>query len=111
MTELRDLLNDPTRAAAVPATEVAALLIRIASEHHQLAALAAALAARLVAMPPPEEDRLLDIDEAAARLCVTRDWLRRRPDLPFVVKLSDGTVRYSSRGIDRYIAARAGRLA
>ncbi len=57
------------------------------------------------------EDRLLDVDETAERLGVTRNWLRRRPDLPFVVKLSEGVVRYSSRGIDAYIAVRARRLA
>lgn len=51
-----------------------------------------------------EADHLLTIDEAAARLGVTRDWLRRRPRLPFVVKLSEGVVRYSARGIARFIA-------
>ncbi len=50
------------------------------------------------------DDRLLKVDEAAERLGVTEDWLRRRPDLPFVLKLSDGVVRYSSRAIDQYIA-------
>src|SRR5262245_8700396 len=53
------------------------------------------------------EDRLLKIEEAAERLKVTDDWLRRRPDLPFVVKLSEGVVRYSSRGIDAYIVSLA----
>lgn len=56
--------------------------------------------------PNGGEDRLLPIEEAAAHLGVTRDWLRRRPDLPFVVKLSEGVVRYSSRGIGQYIASR-----
>jgi hypothetical protein len=51
------------------------------------------------------EDRLLDIDEATARLHVTVDWLRRRPHLPFVRKLSDGIVRYSAQELDRFIAA------
>ena len=31
---------------------------------------------------------------------------RRRPELPFVLKLSEGVVRYSSRGIVRWVAAR-----
>jgi len=55
------------------------------------------------------DDRLLTVDQAAERLGVTRDWLRRRPHLPFVVKLSEGVVRYSARGIDRHITTRAGR--
>jgi len=53
---------------------------------------------------PAEADHLLTIAEASARLGVTRDWLRRRPRLPFVVKLSDGVVRYSAAGIARFIA-------
>jgi predicted DNA-binding transcriptional regulator AlpA len=63
---------------------------------------------RLAAMPPAasngEPDRLLNVDEAAERLGVTRDWLRRRSRLPFVVKLSPGVVRYSAAGITRFIS-------
>lgn len=54
------------------------------------------------------EDRLLTVDQAGERLGVTRDWLRHRTDMPFIVRLSAGVVRYSSRGIDQYIASRAG---
>jgi hypothetical protein len=76
----------------------------------QLAALQSAVAARLAALPPDasngQPDHLLGIDEAAARLGVTNDWLRRRGTLPFVVKLSEGTVRYSATGISRFIAQR-----
>jgi hypothetical protein len=54
----------------------------------------------------PIGDRLLDIEEAAAQLSVTKDWLRRRPTLPFVVKLSEGVVRYSVASIARFIATR-----
>lgn len=52
---------------------------------------------------PPAEDRLLSIEEAAARLCVTPDWLRRRGTLPFVLRLSDGVVRYSSTALAAFI--------
>jgi predicted DNA-binding transcriptional regulator AlpA len=51
-----------------------------------------------------EADRLLTIDEASERLGVTRDWVRRRSRLPFVVKLSEGVVRYSASGIACFIA-------
>jgi hypothetical protein len=54
-------------------------------------------------------DRLLTLDEAAAVLAVAPDWLRRQKTLPFRVPLSPGQVRYSARGIDRYIARLAGR--
>jgi len=56
-----------------------------------------------------DEDQLLTIDQVAERLAVTEDWLRRRPDLPFIVKLSDGTVRYSSRRLATYIVRQTGR--
>jgi len=56
---------------------------------------------------PPPEDRLLTADEAATRLGVKRQWLYRRSNrLPFVVRL-DGKVRYSSHGIDHFIASRS----
>lgn len=77
-----------------------------------LAALMARVAARMgnghdTAPPPP--DQLLTIDEAAARLAVTPDWLRRRSALPFVTKLSDGVVRYSARGLEQFIRQHIGR--
>jgi hypothetical protein len=72
----------------------------------ELAALQSRLAARLLAetpAAPQTPDRLLTIDEAAERLHTTKDWLRHRPTLPFVVKLSDGVVRYSEQGLARFI--------
>ena len=66
----------------------------------------AALTPNGVAVPraaAADADRLLTIDEASVRLGVTRDWLRRRPRLPFVVKLSEGVVRYSASGIACFI--------
>jgi hypothetical protein len=77
----------------------------------ELAALQARAAMRLRSDPPPaaEDEPLLTIDEAAARLAVSKDWLRRRPELPFVVKLSDGAVRYSSRRLAAYVARQSAR--
>jgi hypothetical protein len=96
-------LPDPADLAAVPVAELPTLVL-------QLAALLAAASARLAANGhhhggEPHDDHLLDVREAAARLAVTPNWLRRRPHLPFVVKLSDGTVRYSATGIGRFLAA------
>jgi predicted DNA-binding transcriptional regulator AlpA len=79
----------------------------------ELAALPAAVGARLAVAGtnghPVAEERLLTIDQAGERLGVTKNWLRHRPELPFGVKLSEGVVRYSAKGIERYIAARTGR--
>jgi len=78
----------------------------------ELAVLLSRIAARLATTRAPHEngggDHLLTADDAATMLAVTKDWLRRR-ELPFAVKLSEGVVRYSARGIERYIAARVGR--
>jgi hypothetical protein len=94
-------LADPERVQDVPPDALPALLA-------QFTALQIGLAARLAVVsgaPPDEPDRLLTIDEAAQLLAVTKDWLRRRSALPFVVKLSDGVVRYSRRALDRFIDA------
>ena len=98
------LLVDPVRATELPVDVIPALI----GELEQLKAI---LWARL-AVPRSEttgtNDQLLDVDQAAERLGVTRDWLRRRRELPFIVRLSQGVVRYSSRGLERYLAARTG---
>jgi hypothetical protein len=77
----------------------------------QLAALQARAAMRLYRESTPlvDDEPLLTIDEAAARLAVSKDWLRRRPELPFVVKLSGGAVRYSSRRLAAYVARQSAR--
>jgi predicted DNA-binding transcriptional regulator AlpA len=93
----------PMKVSELTAEERASLIV-------QVAGLLAALGA---AVPPPAApetaDQLLTAEEAAHRLGATKDWLRRRPELPFVVKLSEGVVRYSSHGLARWVAARVGR--
>ena len=87
---------------ALPGTiaELAALQARAASRLH-----VAAVALREV----PTVDRLLTIDEAAARLSTTKDWLRRQSRLSFVVHMSPGQTRYSEKALERFIAARVSR--
>ena len=102
--DLVTLLADPARAAEVPTDAIPALLAQLAAEQARLSALESALAARLAATVGtngPPADQLLTVEEAAAKLGSTRDWLRRHPNLPFVVRLSPGQVRYSAKGIDR----------
>ena len=54
----------------------------------------------------PDDDRLLDVDEAAALLGVTPRWLyRRAKKLPFARRLSKGVLRFSEAGIKTYIRA------
>jgi excisionase family DNA binding protein len=80
----------------------------------QLSAVQASIAARLVtatqeAGRDDAADPLLTIEEAAARLGVSLDWLyRRTKSLPFVVRVGRH-VRFSGTGIGRYVRNRMGR--
>lgn len=83
--------------------ELAALLA-------ELMALEGLVLARLLAGPstPVTEDRLLTVEEAAAMLAVSPQWLYRRGKrLGLAVKLGDGTLRYSSATIQRFIRDRS----
>ena len=75
---------------------LAELLRRIVRE--ELAALAQAV---------NQQDRLLDAEEAAKILCVSNIWLYRNAKrLPFTRKLDHKMLRFSSLGIQKYIAAK-----
>ena len=104
--DLAALVEDPARVARVPPGRIPALL-------SQLSALQGAMAARLISADRDEaasaEETLLTVDEAAERLGVSKDWLfRRSRTLPFVVRLGRH-LRFSGRGIDRYLRNRTGR--
>jgi excisionase family DNA binding protein len=104
--DLAALVEDPTRVATVPPSRIPALL-------SQLSALQSAIAARLISADrdetTPAEDTLLTVEQAAERLGVSTDWLfRRSRALPFVVRLGRH-LRFSNRGIDRYLRSRTGR--
>lgn len=75
-----------------------------------VAALHALLAARVAqggaAPSPAVSDRLLDADEAAAKLGCAKDWVYRHArTLAFTVRLG-GHLRFSEQGIERYIRQR-----
>ena len=95
------------RVAVVPTERIPALL-------SQLSALQSVMAARLVSATDLDEsattqDTLLTVAQAAERLGVSKDWLfRRSRTLPFVVRLGRH-LRFSNRGIDRYLRNRTGR--
>lgn len=101
------MIGDPQQAlATLEAVVRDASLAELPAVIGRLEALRVAALARLTPPQPQrpnDGDRLLTIEETAQRLGVTVPWLRRRPTLPFVVKLSDGVVRYSTRGLDRFI--------
>jgi hypothetical protein len=93
------LVEDPSRALALEQSTLAALLARCGTAQ-------GALLAAIVSSGRGQqaEIRLLTVDEAAAKLSVTPDWLYRRGKrLGLAVKLSDGTLRFSSVALDAYI--------
>jgi predicted DNA-binding transcriptional regulator AlpA len=103
-TELATLAQDPSRVADVSPENVPALL-------GALEALRAMLWARLQAPPATpaqasngsEPDRWLKVDEAAERLGVSRRWVYAHADtLPFAKRLTAGSLRFSSRGLERW---------
>jgi excisionase family DNA binding protein len=99
MDKERIVLPDPTDIA----------LDRIAPMMAQMAAIQLSLAARLVAEatehPQADADSLLTVEQAAARLKCSQDWLYRRAKrLPFTVRVGRN-LRFSERGIEAAIRA------
>ena len=55
-----------------------------------------------------EKDRLLTAQESAQMLAVSPEWLYRNANkLPFTHRLGPKVLRFSQRGIERWIATRA----
>lgn len=109
--DLLPLLTDPSRVEDIPAEVIPILMV-------QCIALQSTLAARLFMATRIEDhngmveegDRLLTVKEAAQKLGVSGDWLYRRANkLPFTVRLASRQLRFSLRGIERYIRQRQGR--
>jgi hypothetical protein len=107
---LDELAADPARAKDVPDELVAVLHSRCLLALNAL--WSRQLEVRAPAPPEPplreEPDTLLTIEQAAERLSKTRDWLYRHArHLPFTVRVG-GHLRFSARGIARFIRERAG---
>ena len=95
-------LPDVAAVASVPIDVLPGIVV-------QLAALQGAVGARL-AHGPREDDRperLLTVKEAAPILGMSDDWLYRHADrLPFTRRPGPHTLRFSERGLMRYLADR-----
>lgn len=62
------------------------------------------------ALPDAQPDPLLNVEDVALRLNVTKDWVwdhssRKHPYLP-VIRMSDGTLRYRASKIEEFIDER-----
>ncbi len=104
---LGDVAQDPSKAAQLPPEVARQLTLQCLTV---LAALAMAPpSANSHESATPEDDRLLTVDETAAKLGVSKHWLYRRwKKLPFVVSI-DSRPRFSAAGVDRFIRQRIGR--
>ncbi len=107
---LIDLLHNLTKVEQLPVEVIPPLLSQLSALQGALAARLAELVSATSAAALSDEDRLLTIDEAAERLAVTKDWLyHHAKSLPFTVRPARRQLRFSARGIERYIRQRQGR--
>ena len=97
------LVNDPDMVEQLPLAVVRVLWITLGS-------LERVLELKLfLGAEKPREDRLLNIEEAAAILGKTKDWLYRRAErLPFTAR-EGRLLRFSNNGIQQYIRQRVRR--
>ena len=106
---LEELLADPDQVRVLDAHTTRALKTQainalILLQSHDLDAARAETDTREHQRP----DRLLNVNQAAEKLCVKRDWLyRHHPDLPFRVR-HGRLLRFSELGIEDYIRKRRG---
>jgi hypothetical protein len=106
---LDELAGDPSRATGLSADALAALAARCAAAQSNLAAALLTLVVNGGTTEAPasnDGDQLLVIEEAAAKLRMTEDYLYRRKDLPFRVNVGSGQVRFSLKGIEKFIRAK-----
>jgi hypothetical protein len=110
---LAELAADPERVSTLPANVLQALLVECVATAAKCAAVQGALIASLLVRngaasgDAGEVDRLLTPDEAAEMLKTSTAWLRKNGHrLPFRRKLSRKAVRYSERGLRKWLAAR-----
>lgn len=102
------ILADPGRVHELDVEEAAVLLAQVAAVQASLAARVASAARSVPASRRQDDDRLISVDEAAARLGVTPRWLYRHSGhLPFARRLSRKTLRFSDLGLKRWQATRS----
>jgi len=99
---LDDLINDSSLAKTMSCDEATGMLSR-------LMALQATLMVQAVSSREQEHqtsgDRLLKVEEVAYRLNCDTDWVYRKADkLPFACRLSPRQLRFSEKGLEKYIA-------
>lgn len=105
---LQELIADPSTVKDLPLEAVPAL-------RGELARLDTLLLARLLsaangqAEHPAQGDRRLNVEQAAAKLGLSKDYLyRHAASLPFTIRVGRG-LGFSEQGIEKWLRQRAGR--
>jgi predicted DNA-binding transcriptional regulator AlpA len=105
---LDELAANPERASALPPAALQSLLCRCVSLQSALLGALLSATAETNRHAAEEPDSLIDVEAAAQRLGVSRDWLYHHArQLPFTVH-QGRLLRFSTRGINRYIRSRQG---
>ena len=92
---------------STPADNLSALAGELAQAFVAVVSRASATAAAATTSPAAQPSELLTVHEAAARLGVEVSWLYRHAhELPFTKKLGGRTLRFESRGLERWAANR-----
>ncbi len=106
---LDDLARDPAKAQELPPEARQALSLRALTVLAVLATAPGEPASANGQGEAPAEDRLLTVEETARKLGMSEDWCYRQAKrLPFAVRIGR-QLRFSERGIERYIRQRQGR--
>jgi predicted DNA-binding transcriptional regulator AlpA len=105
--DLIALVRDPSRVQDVDPNTIPGLLAEL--RRLEVALLVRAVAEAKVPaqgmVPFDEGDRLLTVREASRLLGLSPDYLYRHArQLPFAVRPSPGTLRFSAKGVQRFIA-------
>lgn len=105
--ELATLAADPARVDEVQAEALPALIGETEALRARLWARLQAASSPAVAASPArptdQPDRMLTAEEAAELLGVSKRWIyRKAEELPFTRRLSENTLRFSERGLNRW---------
>jgi excisionase family DNA binding protein len=107
--DITRLIEDPRLVAQLSPEAVRAVLAASAAMVVQLAALQPVLLARLLEVdgtPTESAEGLLDVEEAAKKIGMSRDWLyRHAKGLPFTRRVGRA-LRFDRVGLDAWVRAR-----
>ncbi len=105
-----DAVADGQPLDGLPGRAIVALYERAAVVEARLRARLLALSPDADRTPIAEADRVLNIDEAAQMLGMSKDYLYRHwPKLGIAYKDADGHVKFPASKVQRYIRARVSR--